>query len=130
MATPALNEDSSLGALADHVPLKGKLGPYRAEQPFAKPHQVLYNPSDCPSRGQPERRRYCRSRQACSPRGPDRGSASRRAEMSVEPPGAAPTKIVIASPGMSCALAGGTAAKAKQHERPLNDGTRGFDRGS
>src|SRR4051794_38680158 len=46
LAVLALNEDGSLGVLTDHVPLKGKLGPHRLEQPFAKPHQVRYDPSD------------------------------------------------------------------------------------
>jgi len=32
-----LNEDGSLGAMTDHVPLQGKLGPHRVEQPFALP---------------------------------------------------------------------------------------------
>jgi len=44
LAVLALNEDGSLGAMMDHVPLKGKLGPHRVEQPFAKPHQVQYDP--------------------------------------------------------------------------------------
>ena len=42
----ALNVDGSLGALTDHVPLRGKPGPHRVEQPFAKPHQVQYDPGD------------------------------------------------------------------------------------
>src|SRR3954453_15072845 len=46
LAVLALNEDGSLGAMMDHVPLKGKLGPHRVEQPFAKPHQVQYDPGD------------------------------------------------------------------------------------
>jgi len=46
LAVLALNEDGSLGALTDHVPIEGKLGPHRVEQPFAKPHQVQYDPSD------------------------------------------------------------------------------------
>ena len=46
LAVLALNQDGSLGALTDHMPLKGKLGPHRIEQPFAKPHQVQYDPSD------------------------------------------------------------------------------------
>src|SRR3954470_3207790 len=46
LAVLALNEDGSLGAMTDHVPLKGELGPHRVEQPFAKPHQVQYDPSD------------------------------------------------------------------------------------
>ena len=46
LAVLALNEDGSLGAMTDHVPLKGKLGPHRVEQPFPKPHQVQYDPGD------------------------------------------------------------------------------------
>ena len=36
--------DGSLGAISDLVPLSGKIGPHRVEQPFAKPHQVGYDP--------------------------------------------------------------------------------------
>jgi len=46
LAVLALNEDGSLGARTDHVPLQGKPGPHRVEQPFAKPHQVQYDPSN------------------------------------------------------------------------------------
>jgi 6-phosphogluconolactonase (cycloisomerase 2 family) len=45
LAVLALTPDGALGELADLVPLKGKLGPHRVEQPFAKPHQVQYDPS-------------------------------------------------------------------------------------
>lgn len=38
-------EDGSLGAVIDLVKLEGKIGPHRAEQPFAKPHQVEFDPS-------------------------------------------------------------------------------------
>jgi len=39
------NEDGSLGAVVDLVKLEGKIGPHRIEQPFAKPHQVVFDPS-------------------------------------------------------------------------------------
>src|SRR5262249_34630454 len=38
-------EDGSLGAVVDLVKLEGKIGPHRVEQPFAKPHQVEFDPS-------------------------------------------------------------------------------------
>ena len=38
-------EDGSLGAVIDLVKLEGKIGPHRVEQPFAKPHQVEFDPS-------------------------------------------------------------------------------------
>jgi 6-phosphogluconolactonase (cycloisomerase 2 family) len=38
-------EDGSLGEITDLVKLEGKLGPHRVEQPFAKPHQVEFDPS-------------------------------------------------------------------------------------
>jgi 6-phosphogluconolactonase len=37
--------DGSLGPVAELVTLDGKLGPHRTEQPFAKPHQVEFDPS-------------------------------------------------------------------------------------
>lgn len=40
------NADGSLGKITDLVTLKGKLGPHRVEQPFAKPHQVEFDRSD------------------------------------------------------------------------------------
>jgi 6-phosphogluconolactonase (cycloisomerase 2 family) len=39
------NEEGSLGAVMDLVKLEGKIGPHRVEQPFAKPHQVAFDPS-------------------------------------------------------------------------------------
>jgi 6-phosphogluconolactonase (cycloisomerase 2 family) len=39
------NEDGSLGAVTDLLKLEGKIGPHRVEQPFAKPHQVEFDPS-------------------------------------------------------------------------------------
>ncbi|MBR0837534.1 lactonase family protein [Bradyrhizobium manausense] len=38
-------EDGALGAVIDLVKLEGKIGPHRVEQPFAKPHQVEFDPS-------------------------------------------------------------------------------------
>jgi len=37
--------DGSLGAVSDMMPLTDKPGPHRVEQPFAKPHQVQYDPA-------------------------------------------------------------------------------------
>jgi len=37
--------DGSLGAVLDTMELPGKIGPHRTEQPFSKPHQVLFDPS-------------------------------------------------------------------------------------
>lgn len=39
------NDDGSLGAVIDLVKLEGRIGPHRVEQPFAKPHQVEFDPS-------------------------------------------------------------------------------------
>lgn len=39
------HEDGTLGAVADLVTLEGPLGPHRVEQPFAKPHQVEFDPA-------------------------------------------------------------------------------------
>jgi len=39
------HEDGSLGPVIDLVKLEGKIGPHRVEQPFAKPHQVEFDPS-------------------------------------------------------------------------------------
>jgi 6-phosphogluconolactonase (cycloisomerase 2 family) len=41
----ARNPDGSVGGLADKVTLTGQIGPHRTEQPFAKPHQVEFDPS-------------------------------------------------------------------------------------
>lgn len=38
-------EDGSLGPVVDLVKLEGKIGPHRIEQPFAKPHQVEFDPT-------------------------------------------------------------------------------------
>jgi 6-phosphogluconolactonase len=39
------HEDGSLGKFVDLVVLEGQIGPHRVEQPFAKPHQVEFDPS-------------------------------------------------------------------------------------
>jgi 6-phosphogluconolactonase (cycloisomerase 2 family) len=39
------HEDGSRGKLVDLVVLEGQIGPHRVEQPFAKPHQVEFDPS-------------------------------------------------------------------------------------
>jgi 6-phosphogluconolactonase len=39
------NTDGSVGGLADKITLTGQIGPHRIEQPFAKPHQVEFDPS-------------------------------------------------------------------------------------
>ena len=37
--------DGSLGPAVDVMPLTGKIGPHRVEQPFAKPHQAVFDPA-------------------------------------------------------------------------------------
>jgi 6-phosphogluconolactonase (cycloisomerase 2 family) len=44
LAVLPLNANGSIGKLTDLLPLKGKIGPHRGEQPFAKPHQVQFDP--------------------------------------------------------------------------------------
>ncbi len=39
-------EDGALGELVDLVALSGPIGPHRVEQPFSKPHQVVFDPSN------------------------------------------------------------------------------------
>jgi 6-phosphogluconolactonase len=41
----ARRSDGSVGGLADEITLRGQTGPHRIEQPFAKPHQVEFDPS-------------------------------------------------------------------------------------
>lgn len=41
------HEDGSLGELSDLLALSGKPGPFCAEQPFPKPHQVAFDPAGC-----------------------------------------------------------------------------------
>jgi len=43
LAVLPVNEDGSLGEVSDLVVLKGKIGPHRVEQPFAKPHQIVFD---------------------------------------------------------------------------------------
>lgn len=40
------NSDGTLGGLVDEAKLSGRLGPHRIEQPFSKPHQVVYDRSE------------------------------------------------------------------------------------
>jgi 6-phosphogluconolactonase len=40
-----IREDGSLGEVIDLFELKGKIGPHRVEQPFAKPHQTEFDPA-------------------------------------------------------------------------------------
>ena len=40
-----IHEDGSLGEVIDLHELKGKIGPHRVEQPFAKPHQTEFDPA-------------------------------------------------------------------------------------
>lgn len=42
----ARNADGSLGGLKDEAKLTGRIGPHRIEQPFPKPHQVVYDRSE------------------------------------------------------------------------------------
>ena len=42
----ARKPDGSLGGLVDEVTLTGRIGPHRVEQPFSKPHQVVYDRSE------------------------------------------------------------------------------------
>jgi 6-phosphogluconolactonase (cycloisomerase 2 family) len=42
----ARNPDGSLGGRADEAKLSGRIGPHRVEQPFSKPHQVVYDRSE------------------------------------------------------------------------------------
>lgn len=45
LAVLQIRPDGALGEVVDHVPLTGKVGPHRVEQPFAKPHQVVFDPA-------------------------------------------------------------------------------------
>ena len=42
----ARNPDGSLGGRVDEAKLSGRIGPHRVEQPFSKPHQVVYDRSE------------------------------------------------------------------------------------
>lgn len=46
LAVLPLQADGALAPLCELVPLAGKLGPHRVEQPFPKPHQVLLDRSE------------------------------------------------------------------------------------
>jgi 6-phosphogluconolactonase len=46
LAVLARKPDGSLGGLADEAKLTGRIGPHRVEQPFSKPHQVVYDRSE------------------------------------------------------------------------------------
>ena len=45
VAVLPIGDDGMIGAVTDLVPLKGPIGPHRVEQPFAKPHQVCFDPA-------------------------------------------------------------------------------------
>ncbi len=45
LALLPIQPDGALGPVADLVTLEGEPGPHRVEQPFAKPHQVVFDPS-------------------------------------------------------------------------------------
>lgn len=45
LAVLSVGTDGALGGIVDHVPLSGNAGPHRVEQPFAKPHQVVFDPA-------------------------------------------------------------------------------------
>lgn len=45
LAVLTIGAGGALGEVVDHVPLSGAIGPHRAEQPFAKPHQVVFDPA-------------------------------------------------------------------------------------
>lgn len=45
LAVLSVGLDGALGPVVDHLPLSGNVGPHRVEQPFAKPHQVVFDPA-------------------------------------------------------------------------------------
>ena len=45
VAVLPVGEDGALGPVSDLMKLEGKLGPHRVEQPFAKPHQIEFDPA-------------------------------------------------------------------------------------
>jgi 6-phosphogluconolactonase len=45
LAVLPVHDDGSLDELVDLAAVEGKIGPHRAEQPFPKPHQVVFDPS-------------------------------------------------------------------------------------
>ncbi|GEO43453.1 6-phosphogluconolactonase [Skermanella aerolata] len=46
LAVLPIKENGALGRMSDLVTLTGKIGPHRVEQPFSKPHQAQYDPTD------------------------------------------------------------------------------------
>jgi 6-phosphogluconolactonase (cycloisomerase 2 family) len=44
VAAIAIAEDGALGELVQLLPLPGEPGPHRKEQPFSKPHQLVFDP--------------------------------------------------------------------------------------
>ena len=44
LAVLPVKEDGSIGELTDLMTLSGKIGPHRVEQPFPKPHQIVFDP--------------------------------------------------------------------------------------
>jgi 6-phosphogluconolactonase len=46
LAVLPIEENGALGRMSDLVTLTGKIGPHRVEQPFSKPHQAQYDPTD------------------------------------------------------------------------------------
>ena len=44
LAVLPVQDDGRLGEVCDLVPISGKIGPHRVEQPFAKPHQNVFAP--------------------------------------------------------------------------------------
>jgi 6-phosphogluconolactonase len=46
LAVLPIEENGALGRMSDLVTLTGKVGPHRVEQPFPKPHQAQYDPTD------------------------------------------------------------------------------------
>ena len=44
LAVLPVGEDGALGPVCDLFELKGKIGPHRVEQPFAKPHEAVFAP--------------------------------------------------------------------------------------
>ncbi|MGH6617444.1 lactonase family protein [Sphingomonas sp.] len=44
VAVLPIGDDGRLGPVTDLAPLTGPIGPHRTEQPFAKPHQICFDP--------------------------------------------------------------------------------------
>jgi 6-phosphogluconolactonase (cycloisomerase 2 family) len=45
VAVLPIGDNGVLGAVTELMPLKGQIGPHRVEQPFAKPHQICFDPA-------------------------------------------------------------------------------------